>query len=147
MRSCGRCSISSKNWLRDTGQPSRREDPKKISSVLTIFSTGRSERADLNESIRRIDMQKVTHEPRREERNMDKRLSLEEIDRRNSKVMIPKWCIDGNGGSIEELETIFITREDGSKVSLANAVYADLEWLHASQLRHSKRLETWGVVK
>jgi hypothetical protein len=34
----------------------------------------------------------------------------------------------------------FITREDGSEVSIANAVYADWEWLLRSQERHARRL-------
>jgi hypothetical protein len=63
---------------------------------------------------------------------MEKKLTLEKIDEKNSKVLIPKWAIHGGEGDVSELRDIFITREDGSEVSLANAVYADLEWLHQS---------------
>jgi hypothetical protein len=69
-------------------------------------------------------------------------LTLEQIDRLNSKVAIPKL----DEVTEEEAQRIIITREDGSKVSLFNAIYADIEWLHASQLRHLRRLERLGIL-
>jgi hypothetical protein len=68
-----------------------------------------------------------------------RKLTLEEIDERNSKVLIPGWLIHGGEGDVGELKRIFITRLDGSEVSLANAVYADIEWLHESQKRAADR--------
>ncbi len=67
---------------------------------------------------------------------MERKLTLKDIDERNSKVMIP----DFSGGVIvEEIESIFITREDGSEVSLANAVWDDIDFLHQSQRRAADR--------
>jgi hypothetical protein len=71
---------------------------------------------------------------------MEKKLTLEEIDERNSKVRLPKK--DGKldyEKLAEIMDGVFITREDGSEVSLANAVYADIEWLHHSQKRAADR--------
>jgi hypothetical protein len=73
---------------------------------------------------------------------MKKKLTLEQIDRRNSKVMLPKL----DELTPEKAQGIIIAREDGSEISLINAVYADIEWLHQSQLRHLKRLERFGTV-
>jgi hypothetical protein len=71
---------------------------------------------------------------------MDKKLTLEEIDERNSKVRFPVKDGEIDYNKLFEIkDTTFITREDGSEVSLANAIYADLEWLHQSQKRTADR--------
>jgi hypothetical protein len=65
---------------------------------------------------------------------MERKLTLKDIDERNSKVKIPDGKV-----TVEELEGVFITREDGSEVSFANAVYADMEFLYQSKKRTADR--------
>jgi hypothetical protein len=69
-----------------------------------------------------------------------RKLTLKEIDERNSKVKLPEGLLT-KGGKVtkEEVESVLITREDGSEVSLAKAVYADLQWLLHSQERAAER--------
>jgi hypothetical protein len=82
---------------------------------------------------------------KRERRKMQKKLTPSEIDERNSRLRLPM-----NDGKLdyerfaEMAHTTFITRKDGSEVSLAHAVYADIDWLHRSQERHVRRL-VFGV--
>jgi len=70
------------------------------------------------------------------------KLSLAEIDRRNSKVRLPEL----DGSTFAEWDAWVITRPDGSEVRLTDATWTDIDWLHESQLRHLERLKKFGVV-
>ena len=78
---------------------------------------------------------------------MERKLKPSEIDERNSRIRLPvkNGQIDWDS-IIEIMDSTFITRKDGSEVSLANAVYADLEWLHRSQERALRRIQ-FGVLE